>query len=170
MFSDGDLEWEFEDENHRERLECSNGNRNINIIEGYADIKLKNKTINKDKEYNILITSEISVYDLLEISVVDSESENIIYYHNGKQSKIKDDYIEIKKFENPLISGDCFKINDTFYGKINDKKVFQLSMHKNQEQLFKSFYSTVERKNLSLSIDRGIQLEVNVKGKILTKY
>ena len=55
-----DLEWDFRDESDRDRLVFSNKNKNVKHVgEDYARIKLKNKTINNDKEYNIAIKNEI---------------------------------------------------------------------------------------------------------------
>merc|ERR1712062_132041 len=62
-----------------------------------------------------------------------------------------------------LKSGDCFKIKDTCVGKINDKKVFKVSIHKDQEELCAAFYLEEERKTLRLDIGSKIQLEVNTK-------
>ena len=61
-------------------------------------------------------------------------------------------------------------MNDIFYGKINDKKVFKLSIHKNQEKVFVTFYCAEERKTLLLRIGANIQVDVDVKGNILTNY
>ena len=163
-----DLEWDFAGKSDRKVLQFSNGNKNVkNIGESYASIKLKNKTTNNDKEYKVTIKNEIKYDDWLHIGVCDRDWGNRIYYDN-RNGNIRDNDKEIKKLEKILKSGDSLKIKDTFYGKINDKKVYKVSIHKNQEKLCETFYSQEERKTLLLYIGPKIQLEVNVKGTILT--
>ena len=171
LFSAEDLEWEFGRESDRDELEFSNRNKTVkNVGEYGASIKLKNKTINNDREYNITIKSEIKDDDLLAIGVCDCENwdKQIDYYHG--EGNIIDNGENVKKLEKKLKRGYSLKIKDTFYGKINDKKVFKVSIHINQEKLFATFYCAEERKTLRLGIGSKIQLEVNVKGKILINY
>ena len=171
MFSVERLEWDFYDKYERNRLEFSNCNRNVKHVgKNSALIKLKNKTIKNDREYNITIKSEIKDDDLLAIGVCDCENwdKQIDYYHG--EGNIIDNGENVKKLEKKLKRGYSLKIKDTFYGKINDKKVFKVSIHINQEKLFATFYCAEERKTLRLGIGSKIQLEVNVKGKILINY
>ena len=100
----------------------------------------------------------------------DWENDDMNIFYDQQFGAIFDNLREIKVLENKLKSGDCLKITDTCIGKIKNKKVFNVSFHKNQEELFQSFYSQEERKTLLLTVGRGIQLEVDVKGKILTIY
>ena len=49
-------------------------------------------------------------------------------------------HADIKKIEEKLKFGDNVKIKDTYVGKIKNKKVFNVSLHKNGEELFHTFY------------------------------
>ena len=61
---------EIDDTIYRDRLEFSNGNKNVKHVGGHfgATIKLKNKTINNDKEYNITIKNEIIVKTMQKVT------------------------------------------------------------------------------------------------------
>ena len=186
MFSAENLEWEFISEGERKRaefrklLEFSNGNKNVKNISNSGQnwsnprtdfgefnpnvkIRLKNKEINR--EYSVMIKNEIKDDSRLKIGVVDRLwTKSICYFH--KQGAIDDYGYEIKKLKEKLNRSDFFVIKDTCVGKINDKNVYKVSMHKNQEELFKTLYCQKEKSQLFLDIGRQIQLEVDVKGKI----
>ena len=169
-----ELEWKFKYISHRDRLKFSNGNKNIKNNCGFSvDLRLRNKTMNNDKEYKVTKKSEIKDDDWLQIGVFDCESGEPIHYTHKFgffEGFINfDKNQKIKTLKEKLNVEDCVRIKDTFVGKINDKKVFKVSFHKNQEELFATFYSQ-ERRTLWLSIGSKIQLEVNVKGKILINY
>lgn len=170
LFSVEDLEWEFDDEDARKSLKFSNSNKTVkNVGENSELIKLKNKTINNDKEYNITIKNEIKDDDWLTIGVCDRDWRKAIYYYH-EDGNIYDNGRKIKRLEYKLKVRDVIKIKDTFHGKINDKKVFMLSIHKNQEKVFVTFYCAEERRTLLLRIGANIQVDVDVKGNILTNY
>ena len=170
LFSVEDLEWEFDDEDARKSLKFSNSNKTVkNVGENSELIKLKNKTINNDKEYNITIKNEIKDDDWLTIGVCDRDWRKAIYYYH-EDGNIYDNGRKIKRLEYKLKVRDVIKIKDTFHGKINDKKVFKVSIHKNQEELYETFDSQEERKTLWLRLAPKTQVEVNLKGKLLTNY
>ena len=155
-------------ERDRDRLEFSNCYKNIdNVGESSALIKLKNKTIKKDREYKVTIKNEIKDDDNLVIGVCDSENwgKDILYYYN-----IYDNDNEIKQLNEKLKLNDSLVIKDTCVAKLNNNKnVYFVSMFKNGDEIFRSSYSDKNRKTLKIQIRPQVEVEVDVKGKTLTR-
>ena len=168
-FSVDKLEWEFSREDRRDNLKFSNGNKNIKHVgEHGISIKLKNKTINKDRQYKVTIQSEIKDDDFLNIGVCKNWGKRIYYYH--KHGNIKDNGYEIKKVKEKLKFNDSLVIKDTCVAKLNNNEhVYFVSMFKNGDEIFTSYYSEENRKTLLFGIGSRIEVEVNVKGKLWLK-
>ena len=171
-FSVDELEWEFLREEHRDRLVFSNGNKNVKHVDELfgADIKLKNKKIKNDREYHIIIKCEIKSDDWLRIGVVDCENwGKTIYYHHG-DGNIKDNHNEIKKVKENFEFDDSLVIKDKCVAKLNNNKhIYFVSMLKNGKEIFRCYHSDKNRRQIFLSIGSKIEVEVDVKGKILDK-
>ena len=169
-FSVDELEWKFLHEYQRDELEFSHGNKNVkNVGEFSAYIKLKNKDIKNDRQYNITIKNEIKDDDYLEIGVCNCEWEKLIDYTH-RYGNINDNNNEIKKVKEKFKCNDSIVIKDTCVAKLNNNKyVYFVSMFKNGDEIFRSYYSDKNRKQLYLYINDKIEVEVNVKGKILNK-
>ena len=170
MFSVEDLEWEYhESTGNTHRLEFSNGNRNLKNVSCknckkcrlHVDIKLKNKNVNSDRQYSITIKNEIKDDDYLIIGVIDFRwKKSICYYHRD----------ETKKLETKVKCGDILVIKDKCVAKLNAKnRVYLVSMFINGKEAFASYYSQEQRRELYLNTNSIIKLEVDVKGKIITK-
>ena len=176
-----ELEWEFQNEKERDKLQISNRNRSLKNISASASgsdivrIKLKNKTIDNDREYRVTLKSGIDDYNWLSIGVCDLDWKKELCYDHS-YGNIEDNSKEIKALIEPnsqnrakLKCGDYFEIKDLCIGKIANNNVHKVSMNKNGDEVLTSFYCQQQRKDLYLLIGSKMQLEVDVKGNISTK-
>lgn len=170
LFSVEDLEWEFKIESYRDDLEFSHGNRYVmNVGESgtlnSALIKLKNKTINNDGEYCITLKSEINDDDIVYVGVTDSDWSNAICYDNEYET-----FDHVKKYHEKLKCGDEIVIKDKYIAKIDNRnRVHLVSILKNGNEIFATYYTHEQKKELELGIGGKVQVEVEVKGKIFNQ-
>lgn len=160
-----DLEWEVF--KGRGVIKFSNGNKNIKNCSGSgASIKLKNKTIKSDREYNITIKNEIKDDKWLRVGVCDCGNWEKSIFYDHRNGNIYDNHNVIKELKEILKLNDSLVIKDMCVAKLNNNKyVYFVSMFKNGDEIFTSYYSEENRKTLFLQIDPQVEVEVDVKGK-----
>lgn len=171
MFSEEPLEWDFYNEYYRNQLEFSNCNKNVKFVgEHYVNIKLRDKTIENEREHKITIKREIEDDDLITIGVCDWKKWEKSIYYDHINGSIYDNNNQIKKLNEKFKLNDSLVIKDTCVAKLNNNEhVYFVSMFKNGDEIFRSCYSDKYRKELYLLIGNKIEVEVDVKGKLLIK-
>ena len=94
--------------------------------------------------------------------------EKICYYHLF--GNIEDILIKINNLKEKFKLNDSIVIKDTCVANLNNNEhVYSVSMFKNGDEIFRSYYSDKNRKQLFLEICSEIEVKVDVKGKILNR-
>ena len=168
-FAVENLEWEFEDDDHRQWVDISKCGKTIKKKSGYRAFMRLNNEIKVNLKYEIKVcVSELQKDAGMWIGLVNSEKWNERIYYIHKYGQICDNDQEIKKVNTKLNKNSIMTIRNTVIKKTNNnEKIFKVTFTIKGEDSCELYYQDVKPMVPLLVFDDVVEVDVEVISKIL---
>ena len=160
------LEWEFGNEWQRENVLFSNGNKSIKSIFDMVVIELLSDRDNSAHESKWIVKLLKGKPRVISVSGGGRKKSIGYYDYNGL---ITDSGERIKNVEE-LKEGDEVHIKNKLIKELQNKEyIYELKVIKNNDLVISTLYQDSNKRQLSLCLAKGNEVEVEVFGKIFNK-